>query len=190
MNYTKRTLVVLAGLLVLAASSQAQVVLANPTSPTGDTITFGPNEADINPVNLSGIAFSTTLDTGSFTAQSATGISEIDVTDVTAGVGDGVLTLTVFDGATILYSDSTNTDNPLKEMQLNPVSIGTGVQTITYVASFVGSQPDSIAYLGAFSVVFTPTGSAPPPPVPEPASFGVMGIGVVGLALRNRRRVK
>jgi hypothetical protein len=189
MNYTKRTLVVLAGLLVLAASSQAQITFGpNPSA----GIVFQPNEANITPPNLSQIAFGPASDTGSFTVSSSTGIKEIDVTDVDGQSQDGTLTLTVTDTTTgkVLYSDSTSANNPLLDETPNHVSIGTGLQTITYSATFTGSAPDSVAVINNLSVVFTPNGVNPPPPVPEPASFGVMGIGVVGLILRNRRRNK
>jgi hypothetical protein len=189
MNYTKRTLVVLAGLTVLAASSQAQVNLTGFTSTTGDTATIATNEIDISPTQLDGIATGSASATGLFVATGTPGISNISVTDVTGSVFGGVLTLTVTDltSGLVLYSDSTANSNPLKEMQLNTVSYGSSPQTIVYAATYTGP---GYGYLGTFAVVFTPAGSTPPPPVPEPASFGVMGIGVVGLALRNRRRVK
>jgi hypothetical protein len=43
----------------------------------------------------------------------------------------------------------------------------------------------SIALVRLYNAALT---TVPPPPVPEPATYGLMGLGLAGLALRSRRR--
>jgi hypothetical protein len=177
-------LVVLAGVTALAASSQAVIVITPLDASVTNPIQ---NEADITPVQLSNGAFGlgTVTDTGGFTISSTTGLTQLVVDEVSAQVfTTGILSLTVLlDGTTTLYSDISITDNPLKLSQVTNLPGLTGTHTVTYTASFLGTDPGSVGYLGGFSVDGFEA-------VPEPLPYATLGIGILGLMARKRRSGK
>lgn len=184
MNNTKRMLVVLAGVAALAASSQAVIVITPLDASVTNPIV---NEADITPIQLSNGAFGigTVTDIGGFTVSSSTGLSQLVVNEVSAQVfSTGTLTLTVLlDGSTVLYSDTTNTDNPLKLSQVTNLPNLLGTHLVTYAATFTGTDPFASGYIGGFSVDAFEA-------VPEPVSLATLGVGIIGLIARKRRSGK
>jgi len=181
---TKRTLVVLVGLTALAASSNATISI----TPLDSTVTNNlPNEATCLPTQLSaGLSGPGTIvpDYGSFLISSDSGITGIQVGEVTGFAVDGVLTLDVTLDGTSIYSDTTNIDNPLIAVGPTvPLGLLTGTHLVEYTATFTGYGADSEAYLGGFTVDGFEA-------VPEPASFAAMGIGIIGLIARKRRSSK
>jgi len=190
-----RTLLVLAGLAVLAVPSQATITFSN----YGSQFTFNPavsNQLKATPPNLhqSVIGMGPVSDSGAFNVSDSAGLNALDVTEVDGFAIDGELSLTVrlYQGATFienLYSSTATSpavlpiytpltpsiwDNPLPNLM--------GTYTVTYVASFTGYSACSVGYLGAFAVDAYPT--------PEPSAYAALGIGVVGLLIRRRRSGK
>jgi hypothetical protein len=184
MKFTKRTLVALTGLATLAASAGATISITPLDSSVSVTLQ---NEASILPNQLSGGvpgAGTITPDTGSFLVSSTTGLTQLEVGEVSGLAMDGTLTLTVLlDGTTVLYSDSTSTDNPLTTSHAVALGSLTGVHTVSYSATWTGNGSESVGYLGGFTVDAFEA-------VPEPASVAVMGVGVIGLLARRRRSSK
>jgi hypothetical protein len=186
MNSTMRTLVVLAGLTALAAPSQAVITLSNASGPAGSVEFTQSNEALFTPSQLSQGAFGTGLvtDTGSFDVTTTSGLSKLQVGEVSGLASGGVLTLTVLVNSMVIYSDSSTSDNPLLLSNIttwSPPLAGTNV--VSYTATFTGTSPAAVGYLGGFTVDAYEA-------VPEPASFAAMGIGVIGLIARRRRSGK
>lgn len=184
MNNTKRTLVVLTGLTALVASSYATVTI---TPLDGSVSATLQNEASVLPAQLSGGVFGAgpiTPDSGAFLVSSTSGITGIQVGEVSGLTWDGTLDLTVtLDGTTTLYYDSTSTDNPLSLANFVSTGVLTGTHLITYTATFTGNGSDAVGYLGGFTVDAFEA-------VPEPASFAAMGVGIIGLIARKRRSSK
>jgi len=176
-------LVALAGVTALAASSQAVIVL----TPLDSSVTAPiVNEANITPAQLSNGAFGLgpVTDTGGFTVSTTNGLSALEVGEVSGLAFGGDLTLTVLlDGSVVLYSDSSVANNPLTVDVLDSLGNLTGTHTVTYTATFTGFSPFSEGYLGGFKVDAFEA-------VPEPASFGALTIGAIGLIARKRRSGK
>jgi len=185
MNYTKRTLVAIAGLSVLATSAQAVITI----TPLDSTVKVPfQNEASILPSQLSegvtGIG-TITPDMGSFDISSTTGLTGLKVGEVHGLAVEGLLSLTVWlDGTTILYSDATSSNNPLVPSSgLYSFNGGTSTHVVSYEATWTGNAPWSVGALGKFTVDGFEA-------VPEPAPVAVMSVGVIGLIARKRRSSK
>jgi len=196
-----RTLVVLAGLAVLAVPSQAVITFSNYSSQfTFDPST--PNQLSPTPPQLSNVVFGTgsVSDSGSFDISSSSGLTALDVNEVDGFAVDGNLTLTVtiYTGATTsssvletLYSagvnsltnsNSFNTLFPtLQDNAFSPVL--TGTHAVSYTATFNGYDAGALGYLGGFAIDGYEA-------VPEPSAYAVLGLGVLGLFLSRRRSVK
>jgi len=107
-----RTLVVLAGLAVLAVPSQATITFSN----YGSQFTFNPaisNQLKATPPSLhqSVIGVGPVSDSGAFNVSDSAGLNALDVTEVDGFAIDGELSLTVrlYQGATFiedLYSST------------------------------------------------------------------------------------
>jgi hypothetical protein len=202
MNKTLRSLIVTAGVAVLATSSQAVITFSNYNSQfTFDPST--PNQLSPTPPQLSNVVFGTgpVTDTGSFDVASTAGIAELDVNEVDGFAVDGnlSLTVTVYNGATIssgvlenLYSSSI--DSPTNSLDFNtlvptfqdnffsPILL-TGTHAVSYTATFNGYDASAMGYLGGLAIDAYE-------PVPEPSAYAVLGLGVIGLLIRRRRSVK
>jgi len=191
-----RTLVVLAGLAVLAAPSQAVITFSNYTS----DFNVGPdNQISSTPPQLSNFptGIGPVVDSGNFDVTTTFGLTELDVNEVDGFAYQGTvsLTVTMYDGPTnlspvltTLYSGTTNNiilpGVLLPLFQNNP--FGTplmGTYYVSYTATYVGQSPASLGYLGGFAVDAYEA-------VPEPAAYAALGIGVIGLLARGRRSRK
>lgn len=197
MNYTKRALVVLASLAVLAASSQAQIVIT-PNPADGVTVDSNvPTQADVQTVNTnfqSGIG--TYTDSGYFNLTSGLGLKSVTVEANGYVLSDAAVSLNIYiqQGASTLTLFNQTTNNPafgfgspVTTTATSPFSL-TGAYTVHFTATYVGTANDSLASVDPFTVAFLEKGQNPPPPVPEPASYAVLGIGVVGLISRRRTK--
>jgi len=192
MNNTMRTLVVLAGITALAASSQAVITFSNWSS---DFTVSSVNQISSTPSQLSNFVYGTgsVTDTGSFDVSGTKGLSELEVTEVDGFAIDGTLSLTV-----TLYSGATTGSTPLTTLYTGTISGGvltpivadnlfspavTGTHAVSYSAVFTGNASDAVGYLGGFAVNAYE-------PVPEPASYATVGVGIIGLIARRRRSGK
>jgi len=196
MNYAKRTLVILAGLACLAASSQAQITFSGLPS---DITQIEPAEVQVQNSNLgdSNLQGVGPLSyTESFTLNNAANtIIKATVDEVLSGVSYGSLSLKAYINGTQFYGSSvTNTDatggteTALADSGYANLSLGPGSYTVTYTATYSGqsSSLPSYGYINSFNAYFQENNQNPPPPVPEPASFAVIGIGLIGICARRR----
>lgn len=204
MNRTLRSLVVIAGVAVLAASSQAVITFSNYTS----DFTVGPsNQISATPPNLSNFVSgptqgTVTEDTGSFYVSSSIGISELDVNEVDGfadGNGTVGLTVSLYNTSggspvgspieTLYYGNTNNASTDV----LTPITGNTyqdnlfatpltGLYYVQYDATFSGNSA-SDGYLGGFAVEAFEG-------VPEPSAYAALGVGLMGLLVRGRRSRK
>ena len=192
MKNTIRTLAVVAGITALAASSQAVITFSSYTS---DFNVSSANQISATPSQLSNFVFGAgpVSDTGNFDVSATHGLDELEVTEVDGFAVGGTLSLTVtlYNGATVasgvedvLYT-GTDSGGPLTPIAnvtlLSPVAAGT--HYVSYVATFTGSSSAALGYLGGFAVNAYE-------PVPEPASFATVGVGIIVLLARRRRSSK
>jgi hypothetical protein len=194
MNKSLRSLVVIAGVAVLASSSQAIITFSNYNS----QFDFNPvisNQLKATPTHLHQpvIGSGTVTDSGSFDVKDSLGLSALDVTEVDGFAIDGKLTLTatIWEGSTpvSLYNSSATSPAVLPLYTMLSPSIKdnslpslTGTYLVTYTATFQGYGPGSVGYLGSFAFDAYPT--------PEPSAYAALGVGVVGLLIRRRRSGK
>jgi len=201
MKRSIRSLVILAGVAVLAATSQATITFSN----YGADLTVdsaATNQINATPPQLSNFVYGvgTVTDADSFIVDSTAGINELDVNEVDGSAVDGTISLTVnvYNGTTVgsglldnLYSGtgtssagSLSTSDLMPLFQFNSISpLMTGQHLVTYSAQFTGYDGGAVGYLGGFAVDAYEA-------VPEPSAYAVLGIGVVGLIARKRRSRK
>jgi len=198
MIYTKRTLVVLAGITALAASSHATISFSGTTSYE----TVSGNEVTVaNPSLTSGTLVGSTLSlaggvytlTDTFDVKSTGTLITAAAQNVTSGVRNGVLSLGIsLDGTSFYNSIRAAGPGPYKGLaggSLATFSLAANTwYTVSYTATYASSSAAGKAYINSFALSFTD--STPPPPVPEPASFGAVSLGLVGLVARRRKGVK
>jgi len=188
MKNTMRTLVVLAGMTALAASSQAVITFSSWTADFQLSGTSS-NQITSHPAGLSNFIFGagTSIATGSFDVMGTKGIDDLEVNEVASAVSNGTLNLTVtLEGATpvTLYDETATPGGNLTPIfQNNPLPNMTGVLTVDYTATYTGNSASSYGYLGTFAVNAYE-------PVPEPASIATVGLGIIGLISRRRRSGK
>jgi len=193
MNRTLRSLVIIAGVAVLAASSQATITF----SPITADITWSApaDQVSVTPPQLIAGEFGakTVTDTGSTLLTSTSGISTISVDQATGyALGPATtltLTVTLYKGnntsypSVTLLSETTSTSflsNSVTTVNL-PAS---AVDLITFSATYTGSSVFSGGTIGAFTI------AAAPAVTPEPAAYATFGVGLVGLIIRRRRSSK
>jgi hypothetical protein len=202
MTIKLRSIIVLAGVAVLAASSQAVITFSNYGSQftvTGSAV----NQINATPPALSNFphGIGTVTNSGTFDINSTKGISQLDVNEVDGFVMDGSLSLTVtlYKGADAssgvmetLYTGSGSSASmsfhaspllPLYSVNyFTPLAL-TGEHLVSYSASFTGSDKSALGYLGGFALDGYEA-------VPEPAAYATLGLGVIGLLARRRRSAK
>jgi hypothetical protein len=201
MNRSLRSLVVLAGVAVLAATSQATITFSNYGAQFSVNVS-GSNQINTTPPQLANgvMGVGTVTDSGSFDINSTAGLSELDVNEVDGFAIDGTLGLevTLYNGADLssgvmqtLYtgvgSSAANSQVTSALMPLFTTNlfspILTGEHLITYSAQFTGSDADAVGYLGGFAVDGYEA-------VPEPSAYAALGLGIIGLVARKRRSGK
>jgi hypothetical protein len=184
--------VVVAGLAVLAASSQATITFSAYTSDFS-LASGASNQINSTPPQLSNfpMGIGVVTDTGHFDLSSSTMLTALDVNEVDGfAIGGSVtLTVTLYNGSTaasgvlaVLYSGSGVNGALIPYSQDNLVSL-TGTHYVDYSATFTGVTPGAIGYLGGFAVDAYEA-------VPEPAAYATLGIGVIGLLASRRRSRK
>jgi hypothetical protein len=201
MIQSKRSLVVLAGVAVLAATSQATITFSNYGSDLSvDSSAI--NQINATPPQLENFVSGTgtVTDMDSFIINSTMGLNEMDVNEVdgTALEGQVSLTVNLYNGTTVgsglletLYSGTgTSAANSGITTALLPLDwyntlspIVTGPHLVTYTAQFTGYDANAVGYLGGFAVDAYEA-------VPEPSAYAALGIGVLGLVTRKRRSGK
>jgi hypothetical protein len=198
-SYT-RTLLVIAGLAVLAVSSQATISFSNLNGLVSDNdlaLNDAANQMNATAVNLIDfpVGAGTVSATGSFDVTTSTSMIALDVNEVFGVAYNGTLSLTVdlYNGTTVasgveatLYDQSAVAGVLAARLyptfQNNNISF-TGTKLITISASFTGTSGSSLGYLGGFAVDAYDA-------VPEPAAYATLGIGIIGLLARRRRSGK
>ena len=196
-----RSLVVLAGVAVLAATSQATISFTNYGAQFSVDLSAS-NQINATPPQLSNFptGIGTVTDSGTFDINSTAGISELDVNEVDgfaidgtlsltvtlykgAGAGSGVLE-TVYSGTGTSAANSGNTSALMPLFTTNLFSpVLAGEHLVSYSASFTGDDVNAEGYLGGFAVDGYEA-------VPEPSAYAALGLGVVGLIARKRRSGK
>jgi len=200
MHYSKRTLVILAGLSVLATSATAQTFTFG-NQQSWETVT-APGEINIADPTLNA-GFSGLSDPNSpytspnpaLTVTSDKVIKLVDVNQVNGLVFNSTLTFSIqVDGITAFTQtvvDDATTDPLGTGIGFNPSGKISGVtlaanvaHTITYTAVYTGtSNPlGAGAFMNDFYVSFDA--------VPEPAPFAAFGVGLIGLLARRRKGSK
>jgi len=188
-----RTLLVLAGLAALAVPSQATITFSSFTS----DFTLNPavsNQISATPPQLSNfpMGIGTVTDSGQFDVSSTFGLTALDVNEVDGFAAGGTvnLTVTLYKGTTVgsgvmtvLYNETASGGTLTPPFQDNPLTSVTGTHLVTYTATFKGTSPFAIGYLGGFAVDAYEA-------VPEPAAYATLGIGIIGLLARRRRSGK
>jgi hypothetical protein len=182
----------------LAASSQAQITFSNlPSDITqvgyGDVQVQNNNLGD---TNLQGAPGGGLQYTESFKLNEASNtVVKATVDEVLSGVSDGSLSLTAWINGTQFYNSSVtnldgtgNTETALATTGFTNLALGPGTYVVTYTATYSGlsNTLPSYGYINSFNAFFQESGQNPPPPVPEPASFAVVGIGLIGICARRR----
>jgi hypothetical protein len=181
MTNIKRSLAVVAGISVLAIAAQAQTI-------TGLTATVGSanyvknNSVDFSPV-LVGSTYSGTdvVAAGSFNLSGAKSVEASTGSFILVG---GSLSLELSTSSTFaspfysILGVTGTTNGP----SLNTGSMFTGSPvTVYYKETITGS---SFFGSAAGSATFTPAAT------PEPATYAVMGLGLVGLMIRRKRSAR
>jgi hypothetical protein len=194
MNRTLRSLVIIAGVAVLAASSQATITFSPLTSDI--SVSTNPtNQVSAIPPRLSAGVFGnvSVTDTGSTLVTSTSGITTLSVDEAGGYAFSGAsvsLTVTLYKGnntsypSVTLFTDSTTSS--FLSNSVTTVNLGAGdVDLITFSATYTGTgAPFSGGVVGAFTI------AAQPAATPEPAAYATFGVGLVGLIIRRRRSTK
>jgi len=192
LNRTLRSLVIIAGVAVLAASSQATITF---TPLTADITWSAPlDQVSATPPRLIGGEFGakSVTDTGSTLVSSTSGITTISVdqaTGYTFGAGLVSLTVTLYHGITTSSPSQTLFfQGPTSSFLSNSVTTvnlpASAVDLITFSANYTGTTLLSGGVVGAFTI------AAAPAATPEPAAYATFGVGLVGLIIRRRRSSK
>jgi len=172
MTINKRTLAVFAGLTVLAISSQAQTI-SNISFSTGSATSYQ-GTLDVTPTEgFLSYSPASTIAYGSFTLTGPASYVDVDAGSLLSA--GGTVDIKLYTASTTFFdSGALSTGGNVGTFSTGSLFTGSPV-TVYYSETLSGT-----AIIGAGQkVTFSST--------PEPASYAVMGLGLVGLVIRRKK---
>jgi hypothetical protein len=178
MTQFKRSLAVIAGLTVLAISAQAQTI-SNLTATYGSATQTSSSSFTFTDPSQGGVVTTAgAVANGSFTLTGPASYVTVDPGAFT--VVDGTLSLELYttDSSHPFYSIFTSTDPGATTISTGSLFTGPAV-TVHY---------EEVLFLAPGGALYaSPETSASFSATPEPASYAVMGLGLVGLMIRRKK---